>query len=521
MYFPVDDSVIPNYLPPKHYAPELFEPGKKPAGAVRKHEEPTSLSKGLIVHLPFLKSMGTLTDTAEGKTLTSGTAQYIRPAIDGRHNVSETKGNESTQLPDADYLDVESITIAGWIRWDTGGNGYPCILEKDHQSNFALCADYNSTPSRFVLNLDGVRYDHIFLAPALSANKWHHMVASYKSGEVKGYIDGKEVALSDPTRIGAMASNSTPLHVGCDMVGTQNRKIWVDDVRMYNRAISPIEVKEIYSYGYAAHFEPVAPTRIVKKSDGLWIPDRKLEMPSLFEPGKKPTGDVEIDWDNPLTKGLVSMPWVTPQGIIDLVTGKPMTEIEVNTPLDIVPVKGEIMGGGGGTKKAVYSLPEEITSKAVTMYCRFQCDWDATNDAVCGLGESALNVRMACFARAAYDTRWQCDEQDGSNEVTLSRAGSADPKKIESGIFSNEVGRQKAYFAENDVIYNSHGSAQNFPNGFPDFANISLAVGNENGASAGGTLAGYVSCLMAFKVAKSDAEQISIITNPFQFLVPK
>ena len=46
MYFPVDDSVIP-YLPPKHYAPELFEPGKKPASQEMEIDWNNPLAKGL------------------------------------------------------------------------------------------------------------------------------------------------------------------------------------------------------------------------------------------------------------------------------------------------------------------------------------------------------------------------------------------------------------------------------------------------------------------------------------------
>jgi len=37
----------------------------------------------------------------------------------------------------------------------------------------------------------------------------------------------------------------------------------------------------------------------------LIIPDSRFEMPSLFHPGRKPVGNVKIDWTNPMSKGLV------------------------------------------------------------------------------------------------------------------------------------------------------------------------------------------------------------------------
>jgi len=36
----------------------------------------------------------------------------------------------------------------------------------------------------------------------------------------------------------------------------------------------------------------------------LILPDPRMEMPELFEPGRKPVGPVEIDWSHPLARGL-------------------------------------------------------------------------------------------------------------------------------------------------------------------------------------------------------------------------
>lgn len=38
---------------------------------------------------------------------------------------------------------------------------------------------------------------------------------------------------------------------------------------------------------------------------GLWLPDSQLEMPELFEPGRKPVGKVKIDWSKAIAKDLV------------------------------------------------------------------------------------------------------------------------------------------------------------------------------------------------------------------------
>ena len=36
----------------------------------------------------------------------------------------------------------------------------------------------------------------------------------------------------------------------------------------------------------------------------LWMPDSRFERPELFEPGRKPTGKVKVDFNKSIAKGL-------------------------------------------------------------------------------------------------------------------------------------------------------------------------------------------------------------------------
>ena len=60
----------------------------------------------------------------------------------------------------------------------------------------------------------------------------------------------------------------------------------------------------------------------------LILPDRKLEMPSSYYPGRQPTGNTKINWDNRFTKNLIGY-WSFAQkdGLIDKVHSVPATFI--------------------------------------------------------------------------------------------------------------------------------------------------------------------------------------------------
>ena len=62
----------------------------------------------------------------------------------------------------------------------------------------------------------------------------------------------------------------------------------------------------------------------------LIIPDSRFEMPSLFYPGRKPVGNVKINWSHPLTKGLVGC-WIFQMN------GSQISPISLNSESSITP----------------------------------------------------------------------------------------------------------------------------------------------------------------------------------------
>lgn len=93
---------------------------------------------------------------------------------------------------------------------------------------------------------DGVNYDTIISSP-LSLSQWHHIVYTFDGSNLKlyknGTIDKQQVQYhtpsvdDDPIRIGTWGGSA----------GSMNGQI--DDVRIYNRALSASEVSTLYNNG--------------------------------------------------------------------------------------------------------------------------------------------------------------------------------------------------------------------------------------------------------------------------------
>ena len=74
---------------------------------------------------------------------------------------------------------------------------------------------------------------------------WYHIVGTYNRQHVKIYVNGKLKGLS--VRTGAMPSNGNNT-----VVGFWNNEYFsglIDEVRIYNRALSAEEIKNLYFAG--------------------------------------------------------------------------------------------------------------------------------------------------------------------------------------------------------------------------------------------------------------------------------
>lgn len=83
-------------------------------------------------------------------------------------------------------------------------------------------------------------------ASSIALNTWTHITLTYKNGEQKIYINGVEDASA--TYTGTLPQNSLPFYIGVDYnYPSRTFDGLIDEVKIFDRALTPLEVSAIYS----------------------------------------------------------------------------------------------------------------------------------------------------------------------------------------------------------------------------------------------------------------------------------
>jgi len=151
----------------------------------------------------------------------------------------------------------EEVTISAWINFDRTSESPGTIVRHGTGVNniFSLFAT-TVTPNLYFEQHDGVAFRNaVTAADTISFDKWQHVVAVRDADgvTVRFYIDG--VFLNESVLPGApTASTPNSFNIGAhagsagqDFSGT------IDDVRIYNRALSEDEITRLYHLGATTH----------------------------------------------------------------------------------------------------------------------------------------------------------------------------------------------------------------------------------------------------------------------------
>ncbi len=129
------------------------------------------------------------------------------------------------------------VTLCAWVKPDLKGNG---LLSKIiGNSGFDLVMQESDGAEKFIVynNVNEVLTPY---ASRYSAGAWHHVCGMVDSGaQASIYVDGALAA--GPANLGT-ANNFWNINIGNNFPGI------VDEVRVYNTALNPGQVSDVYSY---------------------------------------------------------------------------------------------------------------------------------------------------------------------------------------------------------------------------------------------------------------------------------
>ena len=137
-----------------------------------------------------------------------------------------------------------SYSVSAWARLDVADNGFQTVVSQDTGSNSAFFLQYSGQDERWAMSFVGTRA----LSPTKpEPGRWYHLtgVRDAAAGTLTLYVDGERVATQD---VCTAPATEGPLVVGRAQYGgdeVDHLRGDVDDVRLFDRALSDEEVAEL------------------------------------------------------------------------------------------------------------------------------------------------------------------------------------------------------------------------------------------------------------------------------------
>lgn len=167
--------------------------------------------------------------------------------------------DEYVSIPDSSPTSPTNITISAWIYCTGGDNNYRGIVTKGNGSNsqsFALQlhSSQSDGPNKieFWVSTNGSALTSIFGTDTFSAaggslNGWKHIVATYDGTTMRLYSNGVQQS-TGTSASGNVFDSTTAISIG-KWAGANSDYFpgSIDDVRIYNRALSATEVQNLYN----------------------------------------------------------------------------------------------------------------------------------------------------------------------------------------------------------------------------------------------------------------------------------
>lgn len=202
-----------------------------------------NLNTGLVAHFAFDgdaddKSGNGNHGITHGATLTSD--RY------NRENSAYFFDGENDYVEVPNIFNSTDLTIGAWI-YINDYKSYGGIIDGYKEQWELLLNKGDGNKISFLRWNEEKSYNEYTTSKLITAKEWHHIVATINGTSGTFYIDG--AADSNFTLLNLIHDSLTSLNIGVSLSG-QNQQYFngnIDDVYIYNRALTEFEVKDLYN----------------------------------------------------------------------------------------------------------------------------------------------------------------------------------------------------------------------------------------------------------------------------------
>ena len=208
---------------------------------------------GLVGYWAFDEGSGSVTADRSGNghnatlqygpTWTSAVACVLGPCLsfDGTEDYVRVADTAALRI-------TGDLTISAWIR-PTGSRTTMAIVSKRYEFELGPVHSVAPYPLRWSHKEPGGALVFGDLAPSIEADQWQHvvLVRNGATRQMQGYKNGV-LALSS-SYLTAPGTSTYPINIGRNPGGNTRFRGAIDEVRMYERALSAAEIQALYDEG--------------------------------------------------------------------------------------------------------------------------------------------------------------------------------------------------------------------------------------------------------------------------------
>ena len=227
--------------------PTGVTPNTKTIAAYVTVSEATAGIAGLVAAYNFEEAKGGTVVDASGNG-NHGVLSGAKRTASGKfgRDLSFDGSNDWVTVNDSATLDLTtSMTLEAWV-YPTTVSGNRTVLVKENapgNSVYYLYANTSDDSANTPLG-GGVfagQYQFVHGGSTLTANAWSHVAITYNGTTERLYVNGNQVASKAQT--GSIGGSSGALRIGGNSMWGEYFKGRIDEIRIYNRALSATEIQ--------------------------------------------------------------------------------------------------------------------------------------------------------------------------------------------------------------------------------------------------------------------------------------
>jgi len=210
--------------------------------AVPLHAQ-TFLHQGLVAYYPF--NGGANDASGFQNNPFTNTATFTADRFGVTNAAVAFDGTEQISYTNAPQIEaITNLTVSCWIQYTNGFSGFHGLICKGETDMFWNGFQIGVSRSHLQVQVDQANFTS---SARINDGNWHAISVTFDNSNavVNLYIDGQlDSSFSTPV---AVLGVTSPLNLGVDRFGTSFYIGTLDEVRLFNRVLTPIEISQLYA----------------------------------------------------------------------------------------------------------------------------------------------------------------------------------------------------------------------------------------------------------------------------------